>query len=49
MLGVSLGMMVYLGVPVVLLDKFLLLRQKTQKHADAPLLFEQHAANARSS
>jgi hypothetical protein len=26
MLGVSLGMMVYLGVPVVILDRFLLIK-----------------------
>jgi hypothetical protein len=40
MLGVSLGMMVYLGVPVVLLDRFLLVRFFAQKHAAAGVMYD---------
>jgi ABC-type enterobactin transport system permease subunit len=38
MLGVTLGLMVYLGAPVVLLDRFLLRRSlRQQELLDAPL------------
>ena len=39
MLGVSLGFMVYLGGPVVLLDRFLLLRYAKQGRESSELLF----------
>ena len=41
MLGVSLGFMVYLGVPVVLLDRFLLIKYERQTRDSAELLFVQ--------
>lgn len=40
MLGVSLGMMVYLGVPIVLFDRFLLIRFFAQKHAAAGVMYD---------
>lgn len=40
MLGVSLGMMVYLGVPVVLLDRVLLARQLSRKHAETAGMYD---------
>lgn len=40
MLGVSLGMMIYLGAPIVLLDRFLLVRFFRRKHAEAALLYD---------
>ena len=39
MLGVSLGFMVYLGGPVILLDRFLLIRYARQARADVGLVF----------
>jgi hypothetical protein len=39
MLGVSLGFMVYLGGPVVLLDRFLLVKYARQGRESAELLF----------
>jgi hypothetical protein len=39
MLGVSLGFMVYLGGPVVLLDRFLLVKHTKQRHESSELLF----------
>jgi hypothetical protein len=39
MLGVSLGMMVYLGVPVVFLDRFLLVKVFARKHAAQGLMY----------
>jgi hypothetical protein len=39
MLGVSLGFMVYLGVPVVLLDRFLLIKYEKQTRRGADLMF----------
>jgi len=39
MLGVSLGFMIYLGLPVVLLDRFLLIRYARQTRGDSALLF----------
>ena len=39
MLGVSLGFMVYLGIPVVLLDRFLLIKYEKQTRDRADLLF----------
>ena len=41
MLGVSLGFMVYLGVPLILLDRFLLIKYERQTRDDADLLFGQ--------
>jgi hypothetical protein len=41
MLGVSLGFMVYLGVPVVLLDRFLLIKSAKQSREATELLFGQ--------
>jgi len=41
MLGVAVGFMVYLGVPTVLLDRFLLVRfGKDQPRADNELMFD---------
>jgi hypothetical protein len=37
---VSLGMMVYLGVPIVLLDRVLLARQLSRKHAEAAGMYD---------
>lgn len=39
MLGVSLGFMVYLGVPVILLDRFLLIKYEKQARDSADMLF----------
>jgi hypothetical protein len=39
MLGVSLGFMVYLGVPVVLLDRFLLVRYEKHTRESVELMF----------
>jgi hypothetical protein len=39
MLGVSLGFMVYLGIPVVLLDRFLLIKSANESHETKALLF----------
>jgi hypothetical protein len=39
MLGVSLGFMVYLGVPVVLLDRFLLVRYEKHARENSELMF----------
>jgi len=39
MLGVSLGFMVYLGVPVVLLDRFLLIKHEKQTRDSTELMF----------
>ncbi len=41
MLGVSLGFMVYLGVPVVLLDRLLLVKYEKQNRESAELMFAQ--------
>jgi hypothetical protein len=41
MLGVSLGFMVYLGIPVVLLDRFLLIKYARQSREAPELLFPQ--------
>lgn len=41
MLGVSLGFMVYLGIPVVILDRFLLIKYEKQTRESAELLFAQ--------
>ena len=41
MLGVSLGFMVYLGAPVVLLDRFLLVKYEKQNRESAEPLFAQ--------
>jgi hypothetical protein len=38
MLGVSLGFMIYLGLPIVLLDRFLLIRYANERREAAPLL-----------
>jgi hypothetical protein len=40
MLGVSLGMMIYLGVPIVLFDRFLLIRFFAQKHAAGGVMYD---------
>ena len=40
MLGVSLGMMVYLGMPIVLLDRLLLARHLSRKHAEAAGMYD---------
>ena len=41
MLGQSVGFMVYLGVPTVLLDRFMMVRVAAQKERkDTPLLFD---------
>jgi hypothetical protein len=39
MLGVSLGLMIYLGIPVVLLDRFLLVKYAKQGGEPAEILF----------
>jgi hypothetical protein len=39
MLGIAVGFMVYLGGPIVLLDRFLLIRSSGQQPADPELLF----------
>jgi hypothetical protein len=47
MLGTSLGMMVYLGVPVFLLDRFLLIGWEKQRREQQPLLYsDQHPSGA---
>jgi len=40
MLGEAVGLIVYVGVPLVLLDRFLLVRYERQQ-ADGDLLFQQ--------
>ena len=40
MLGEAVGLIVYVGVPLLLLDRFLLLRHERQQ-ADGELLFQQ--------
>lgn len=46
MLGTSLGMMVYLGVPVFFLDRFLLLGFEKQRRAEEPMLYsDQHPSS----
>jgi hypothetical protein len=39
MLGVGLGLMIYLGVPVVFFDRFLMNRAAARQAADRPLLY----------
>jgi hypothetical protein len=39
MLGVSVGFIVYLGIPLLLLDRFLLVRHSAQQRVAEPLLF----------
>jgi hypothetical protein len=39
MLGISLGMMVYLGAPVVVLDRFLMIRHERNRQGSEPLLY----------
>jgi hypothetical protein len=46
MLGVSLGMMIYLGAPIVLLDRFLLVRFFAQKHAEAGVMYDTRPSEA---
>jgi hypothetical protein len=47
MLGVSLGFMVYLGVPMLLLDRFLLIRfTASQSAGDQTMLFSAHEHRA---
>jgi hypothetical protein len=47
LLGVSLGFMVYLGVPLVLIDRFLLIRHFKQQRLAEPLLYsEEHPSTA---
>lgn len=43
MLGVSLAMMIYLGVPVILLDRFLLLGYHKHRRDQEPLLYSDRA------
>lgn len=47
MLGISLGMMIYLGVPVILLDRLLLDGSERKRRAQAPMLYsDRHPSSA---
>jgi hypothetical protein len=45
MLGTSLGMMIYLGAPVFLLDRFLLLNYEKHRRAQEPMLYSDQPSN----